>query len=139
LFQPDFTNIRGVQHRRRHLRLEEKFMKAINRFILAAAVAGGLFGAPAAQAGPNVPLCFAIANNYNQCLRQHQRGGGGGWHGGGGYGGGYGGGGYGRGGYGGGYGGWDDDYSQYRRQRRAGRAQQACAPWLLQMQANRCI
>ena len=102
-------------------------MKAINRFTLAATVAGALLGAPAAQAGPNVPLCFAIANNYNQCLRQHQRGGGGGgWHG---------------GGYGleEGYGGWDDDYREYRRQRRAGRAQQACAPWLLQMQANNCI
>lgn len=72
-----------------------------------AAAAFALLAAGAANAGPNVPLCLAIENNYNNCLLQQQRQpqGGGGYGGGdygGDYGGGYGGGGYGRGGYGGG-------------------------------------
>ena len=109
-------------------------------------------GAPMARAAQNVPLCFAIAENYNNCMRQNQRPrywGGGGWGGGyaqhegyrgyggyGGYGGGYDGGGWGGGGHGDYY---DDDYHQYRRARRYHRAQGQCAVWLAQMQANGCM
>lgn len=121
---------------------------AIRLFILAAFAAS--FCAPSRAEAANAPLCFAIAENYNKCLRQHQRG----WHGGppgfdvpryghdhgdydddggghydgynGGYGGGYGGHG-GHGGYGGGYG------------RRNGQAQAQCAIWLAQMQASGCF
>lgn len=117
---------------------------AIRLFILAAFVAS--FCAPSRAEAANAPLCFAIAENYNKCLRQHQRG----WHGGppgfdgpryghdhgdydddggghyDGYNGGYGGYG-GHGGYGGGYG------------RRNGQAQAQCAIWLAQMQASGCF
>lgn len=93
---------------------------------------------PASQAAQNVPLCFAIANNYNNCLRQHQRPhhwGGGGW-GGGGWDSGYA---QHEGGYGGGYGDYDDGYGHYRRARRNQRAQSQCAIWLAQMQASGCM
>jgi hypothetical protein len=120
-----------------------------SRLALGFVVAGTLFSATAAQAGgPNVPYCFALANQYNACMAQAQRShGGGGWGGGGGYGydrgdgrgwGGHRGYGEYGGGYGGGYGGYDDG-RYYRQQRRAARAQSTCAPWLMQMKANRCI
>jgi hypothetical protein len=111
------------------------------------AVAGALLAASAAKAGPNVPLCLALENNFNECMRQQQRqnawgGGGQGW------GGGYGQGDYGRGGYGhGGYdrgwgdGDWDDGYGGYPRPRRQprGAAKQAeCARWLAAIQQNNC-
>jgi hypothetical protein len=32
----------------------------------------GVFAPPAALAGPNVPLCLAMQNNFNKCVR-HQR------------------------------------------------------------------
>ena len=42
--------------------------------LLAVGFCAGAAASPAA-AETNVPLCFAIANNYNSCLRQHQGGG----------------------------------------------------------------
>ena len=129
---------------------------------VAAACAVAALASPSARAA-NVPLCLAIAQNYNNCVRQHQMGGhyrqgyryghgdgdgpygdeggyGGypsGGHGG--YGGGYGGGGGGYGGddgpgYGGGYGG--PGYGGYGRQERA---KAACAVWFAQMQASGCF
>lgn len=32
----------------------------------------GVFAPSSASAGPNVPLCLAIQNNYNECLRRQQ-------------------------------------------------------------------
>lgn len=110
-------------------------MRRIVHYFTLAAIVGALAPTPSAQAAPNVPLCFAIANNYNNCMRQFQRGGGRhGWNnaGPGSYGG-YGGGGWNGGDY-------DDDYQYrvYRQQRRAARAQANCAIWLAQMQASGC-
>lgn len=116
------------------------------------ALAGLAAEIPAAQAASNPGLCFAIAQNYNNCVRAQSRprywGGGYGGYGGG-YGGGYDDDGYRRGGYGGGYGGYggnyrgyddyDDELRQYRRSVRRQRAQAQCAIWLAQMQANGCI
>lgn len=90
--------------------------------LLLAVAASAILGAPAVEAGPNVPLCLAIQNNYNACIQQQSR-----------YGGGYG---YGRG-HGGGWGG--DAYGYRRQQRRAQHAQAACAPWIVQLKANRCF
>ncbi len=112
-------------------------MRRFIRYLTLAAFAGALLPTPAAEAASNVPLCFAIANNYNNCMRQHQRGGRG-WSGGqqwsdgwnNNYPGAY-----------GGYGGGDyDDYQRrvHRQQRRAARAQANCAIWLAQMQASGC-
>lgn len=114
-------------------------MRIVTSSLLAAALAAPL--APTgAQAGPNVPLCIAIQNNYNNCLVQQNRRAGV-------YGGGYGrgyGGGY--GGYGGGWGGgWgDDDEGGYygggqRNSARAAQAQQACMGWIAQLKANNCF
>lgn len=115
-------------------------MRLSIRFLLLASLSGAVFGPPLAQAA-NLPLCLAIAENYNKCMRQHQRGWGGGYPG---YGPGaqYGGGRYG-GGYGG-YGGYEDDDDgpgggYYGRQRRSARAQSACAIWFAQMQASGCF
>lgn len=86
-----------------------------------------------ARAAPNPSLCFALAENFNQCQRQAQRQSRGG------YGGGYG---YDGGGYGYDGGGWGDEDDYYRGRRRAGRAQakQAeCARWLVAMQQNNCM
>jgi hypothetical protein len=120
-----------------------KSSRFASRLTLGLVVAGTLLSIPAARAGgPNVPYCFALANQYNACMAQAQRPGrGGGWDGGGGHGYDHG---YGRGlGDHGGYGGdYDDEERYYRQQRRAARAaraQAACAPWLMQMQANHCM
>lgn len=134
--------------------------RKIGLFSLAVA-AGALFDAPLAEAGPNPAYCMAMAQTYNNCLRDNQRTGGrggydrhgyddegrggysGGYageesygYGGGRRGGGYRGGGY-DGGYRGGYGG--GGYGHDRRQRRAANAQAACAPWLMQMKASGCF
>jgi hypothetical protein len=103
------------------------------------AVAGALLAGSAAKAGPNVPLCFALQNNFNECMRQQQRQSA--W--GGGYGQGYGQGGYGRGGYDHGWGDGDrddgyDSYPRPRRQPRGGAKQAECARWLFAIQQNNC-
>lgn len=127
-------------------------MKRIISVLSLVAIAGLSVDATAAQAASNVPLCFAIAQNYNNCIHAHQRP----QHWGGGYGdGGYTGGGYGGyhdgyddeagyrhgGGYDGGYGegNYDEGGRDYRRAVRRQRAQSQCAVWLAQMQANGCI
>jgi len=139
-------------------------MRLVTYSIVGAACALGILFAPVAQAA-NAPLCFAIAANYNACMRQHQygRGGHGGY--GPGYGQGYGQGyaqGYGQGyGHGyrrgypgddfggdpgdydgdGGYGGFggDDGYGGGSHRRRYQRAKAACAIWFAQMQASGCF
>jgi hypothetical protein len=88
-------------------------------------IAFALLAASAAKAGPHVPLCFALQNNFNECMRQQQRQNA--W-----------GGGYDRG-----WGDWDEDdgYEHYRRQRhqQRGAAKQAeCARWLFAIQQNNC-
>lgn len=97
------------------------------RFITLVAFCAALFVSTFAEAAPNVPLCLAIANNYNNCIRQHQRRA---WFhdqwdddGGDGY------------GYDGGYGG----YGHRRHRRHNGDAASACAVWLIPMQANHCF
>lgn len=48
-----------------------------SKTILLLLLGSGFYAAAAARpaaAETNVPLCFAIANNYNSCLRQHQGG-----------------------------------------------------------------
>jgi len=41
--------------------------------VLAAVVSlSGGFAPKAAWAGPNVPLCFAMQNNYNECVRRER-------------------------------------------------------------------
>ena len=106
---------------------------------LAAAMAATIAALPA-RAAPNPALCFALAENFNQCQRQAQRQGRGGYgYDGGGYGGGYG---HDGGGYGYDGGGWGDDDPYAWRRRRSGRAQakQAeCARWLVAMQQNNCM
>jgi hypothetical protein len=119
---------------------------------IGAACAFTILSAPIAEAA-NAPLCLAIAQNYNTCMRQHQygRGGGHGGYGPGdgqGYGQGYGGGrGYGQGygdddddegGYGG-YGGYGGGYGGGSPRRRYESAKAACAIWLAQMQASGCF
>ncbi|HEY8126832.1 MAG TPA: hypothetical protein VIF88_15580 [Methylocystis sp.] len=119
---------------------------------IGAAYAFAILSAPIAQAA-NAPLCLAIAENYNTCMRQHQYGRGGGGYGqgygqgyGGGYGRGYGGGGYGRGypgdddddGGDGGYGGYGG-YGGGSPRRRYENAKAACAIWFAQMQASGCF
>ncbi|MFZ3182431.1 MAG: hypothetical protein WA156_20015 [Methylocystis silviterrae] len=132
-------------------------MRLVTYPIVGAACALGILFAPIAQAA-NAPLCFAIAENYNKCMRQHQygRGGHGGY--GPGYGQGYGQGyshGYRRGYPGadfggdpgdydgdGGYGGFggDDGYGGGpRRHHRHERSKAACAIWIAQMQASGCF
>ncbi len=124
---------------------------ATRSFIGALCVAAATASTPASSA--NVPLCLAIAQNYNNCMRQNQYGGRGGP---GGYGPGYGqyrpdgpgdddgDGGYGGyGGYGGGggyrgYGGYGGYGGGYRRHRYE-RAKAACAIWFAQMQASGCF
>ena len=116
---------------------------------IGAACAFAILSAPVAEAA-NVPLCLAIAQNYNTCMRQHQYGRGG--HGG--YGPGYGQGyrrGYpgddfggdhgdydGDGGYGG-FGGYDGYGGGSRRHHRHERSKAACAIWIAQMQASGCF
>ncbi len=108
-------------------------MRLVTRCFIPAAFAAALLGPSLAQAA-NMPLCLAIAENYNKCMRQHQRGWGGGYPGygpGAQYGGGY-----------GGYGGYEDDDDGYGggyRRHRYGRAQAACAIWFAQMQASGCF
>ncbi|MGD9541891.1 hypothetical protein [Methylocystis sp.] len=119
--------------------------------LVGAACAAALLASPSAKSA-NLPLCVAVAQNYNNCVRQHQfggfyRGGYGRHYPGGPYGGDgdyedYQDGAYGPG-YGGGYGqGYDDygpgGYGGYRRQRYE-RAKAACAVWFVQMQANGCF
>jgi hypothetical protein len=100
------------------------------RLALLVAAATALLAAPAAEAGPNVPLCLSLENSYNACIRQAQRqnawgGYGGGWDGGQGW---------------GGDGGWDDDYYRgRRRQQRALSKQAECARWLYAIQQNNCV
>jgi hypothetical protein len=137
-------------------------MRLVTYSIVGAACALGILFPPIASKAANVPLCLAIAQNYNACIRQHQHGRGG--HGG--YGPGYGQGyghdyehGYGRGyghGYGNGYrrgypgedfGGDPGDYdggggyggygggSRHHHER----DQAACAVWFAQMQASGCF
>ncbi|WP_148277029.1 hypothetical protein [Methylocystis sp. SC2] len=132
-------------------------MRLVTCSIVGAACALGVLFAPIAQAA-NAPLCFAIAENYNKCMRQHQYGRGG--HGG--YGPGYGQG-YGQGyghGYGHGYGrGYRGDYDggdpgDYDGDGGYGgfggygggpgrghydRSKAACAVWIAQMQASGCF
>jgi len=110
--------------------------------LLGSSLAAATAVSPAA-AGPNVPLCFAIANNYNNCVRQHQH---------------HGGGpprprygeaddddygpapGRGRGGYGYGYGyGGSPHHGGYGDRYGRGPRGNPCAAWLLQMRANQCI
>jgi len=104
---------------------------AIPLLLLAAFTAA--YFAPRQAEAANAPLCFAIAENYNKCMRQHQRG----WRGG-----------YPRypGPHGGGYGYDDDDYGGYGggygghgRGRRNAQAQAQCAIWIAQMQASGCF
>ncbi len=109
-------------------------MRLIAWSLVGAACAAAIFASPSAKAA-NVPLCLAIAQNYNNCVRQshfaHRRG----------YGHAYPGGPYGD--YGD-YGGYDGDdgpaygpgYGGYRRQERA---KAACAVWFAQMQASGCF
>lgn len=122
-------------------------MRLVTYPIFGAACALGILFTPIAQAA-NAPLCLAIAENYNTCMRQHQYGRGG--HGG--YGPGYGQG-YGRGyrggypgdddddGGGGGYGGFGgyDGYGGGSPRRRYERAKAACAIWFAQMHASGCF
>lgn len=98
------------------------------RFITLAAFCAALSVSTLAEAAPNVPLCLAIANNYNNCIRDHQRrawrqdqwgdDGEDGYR-------------------------YDDGYyggHHYRRHRRHhGDAASACAAWLIPMQANHCF
>ncbi|WP_018409141.1 hypothetical protein [Methylocystis rosea] len=124
-------------------------MRLVNYSIVGAACALGILFTPIAEAA-NAPLCLAIAQNYNTCMRQHQYGRGG--HGG--YGPGYGQG-YGQGyrrGYQGGYPGDDDGdydgdggyggfggYGGGSPRRRYENAKAACAIWFAQMQASGCF
>ncbi len=116
-------------------------MPMVKRTLLLAAASATLLCATAAYAGTNVAMCVALSNNYNQCMREQARGGGGyggGWGGGyeGGYGGGWG------GGYDDGYGGWGGGYDNGYRNYRRGHAQakQAeCARWLVALQQNNCV
>lgn len=122
-------------------------MRLVTHSVVGAACALGILFTPIAQAA-NAPLCLAIAQNYNTCMRQHQYGRGGGHDG---YGPGYGQGyrhGYpggdfdgdpgdddsdgGYGGYGGGYGG-GSPRGRYER------AKAACAIWFAQMHASGCF
>lgn len=139
-------------------------MRLVTWSLIGAACATAMLASPSAKSA-NVPLCLAIAQNYNNCVRQHQRAGRGphgpGYgHGygypGGDYGddegyGGYRGRGYGQdyggyddrdgGGYGpgyGGHGGYGDYGGGYRRHSR-GHAEAACAVWFVQMQASGCF
>lgn len=84
-----------------------------------------------AAAAPNVPLCFALAEQFNQCQRQAQRQSRYGGYGG--YGGGY---------YGGYHDGWDGGGygygNPYGGRHRAQAKQAQCAQILVAMQQNRC-
>jgi hypothetical protein len=132
-------------------------MRLVTLSVIGAVCATAMLASPSAKSA-NVPLCLAIAQNYNNCVRQHQRGPHGPGYGypGGGYGddegyGGFRGRGYGQdyggyddrdgGGYGpgyGGHGGYGDYGGGYRRHGR-GRAEGACAVWFVQMQASGCF
>lgn len=126
-------------------------MRLVTWSFVGAACAAVMLASPSAKSA-NVPLCLAIAQNYNNCIRQNQmagfyRHGHGHGHG---YGHGYPGGPYGddgdyddyqgRGydGYGPGYGGNGPGYGGYRRQSYE-RAKAACAAWFVQMQASGCF
>jgi|GEM_PF-3361841 len=130
-------------------------MRLVTHSIVGAACALGILFTPIAQAA-NAPLCLAIAQNYNTCMRQHQYGRGGGH---GGYGPGYGQG-YGQGyrqgyrhGYpggdfdgdpgdddsDGGYGGYGGGYGGGSPRGRYERAKAACAIWFAQMHASGCF
>jgi hypothetical protein len=118
-------------------------MRLVTWTFIGAACAAAIFASPAARSA-NVPLCLAIAQNYNNCVRQNQfayrRG----------YGHAYPGGPYGDYGdyggydgddgpaYGPGYGGYGPGYGGYRR-RGHERAKAACAVWFAQMQASGCF
>ena len=118
-------------------------MRLVTRSFVGAACAAAMLASPSAKSA-NVPLCLAIAQNYNNCLRQNQfayrRG----------YGHGYPGGPYGDygddepyggddgPGYGPGYGGNGPGYGGYRRHGYE-RARAACAVWFAQMQASGCF
>ncbi|MBM3563465.1 MAG: hypothetical protein FJX48_10065 [Alphaproteobacteria bacterium] len=119
-------------------------MRLMTYCFAGAAYAAAALAAPSAQSA-NVPLCLAIAQNYNNCVRQHQMGGRGphghgfqgdpyrDYEGGGGFGEDYGG--YEGPGYGHGYGGHGGGY----RRQGYGRARAACAVWFAQMQASGCF
>lgn len=136
-------------------------MRLVTWSFAGAACAAALLASPSARSA-NLPLCVAIAQNYNNCVRQHQFAG---FHRRGyGYGHGYPDGpygddgeydGYGGRGYGpghGGHGGYDDygpgfggydgygpgGYGGYRRHGHE-RAKAACAVWLAQMRASGCF
>jgi hypothetical protein len=128
-------------------------MRLITRSVMGAACAAAMLASPPATSA-NVPLCLAIAQNYNNCLRQNQFGGP--YRRGYGYGYGYGhdngypGGAYGDygddGGYGGdgpghghGYGGYGGGYGGGGYGRGYGRGKAACAVWFAQMQASGCF
>ncbi|WP_246657200.1 hypothetical protein [Methylocystis sp. B8] len=130
--------------------------------IVGAVCATAMLASPSAKSA-NVPLCLAIAQNYNNCMRQNQlaaRGpqgyGSPGRYPGGPYGddegyGGYRGRGYGQdyggydnrdgGGYGPGYGGRGGygDYGGGYRRHSYERAKAVCAVWFVQMQASGCF
>jgi hypothetical protein len=130
--------------------------------LIGAACVAAMLASPSAKSA-NLPLCLAIAQNYNNCMRQHQLAGSGPRGYGHGYGypggpygdddgyGGYRGRGYGHGyggddnydggGYGpnyGGYGGPGGYGGGYRRHRHE-QAKAACAVWFVQMQASGCF
>jgi hypothetical protein len=96
--------------------------------LLFAVAACGLLLAPAAKAGPNVALCVALENNFNECMRQQQRqNAAGGWN----------------NGYGQGYGhswgdnDWDEGYGRHPHPYAAKQAE--CARWLTAIQQNNCV
>ncbi len=120
-------------------------MRLIAWSFAGAACAAAMLVSPSAKAA-NVPLCLAIAQNYNNCMREHQLARRDPY----GYGRGYPGGPYmdddgydgdeGRG-YGPGYGGYGPGYGGYGGYRRHGygRGGSACAAWFVQMQASGCF
>lgn len=102
-------------------------MPTLKTILAAAGFSAALFGAAGARAGgPNAPLCFALQNNFNQCMLQQQRLNARNayanrwddWE------------------------GWDDPYAYERRRWRHQRAvnkQAECARWLYAIQQNNCV
>ncbi len=43
------------------------------RFFFSFFILAATFASTPAPAGPNVPLCLAMQNNYNDCVRHQQR------------------------------------------------------------------